>query len=172
MRPAVTRLRAARAGDPDASRSAARAALSRSAVPASPGGGSQPACSRHRHRLRLHPDLHRRAHRRHRTRHGRRFGPAQHLAEPRRCDRRGRCLVHRGLALPHTHPPWLRNRCCPYWRLPVGPVGVRTDRTGRRPGGLRTHPTPSEGPTVAAAQPPELVMSAIANQVEPVEIRS
>ena len=35
------------------------------------------------------------AHRRHRTRRRRRFGSAQHLAEPRRRDRRGRRLVHR-----------------------------------------------------------------------------
>ncbi len=54
--------------------------------------------------------------------------PAQHLAESRWGDRRGPRLVHRGLALPHAGPPRLRNRCRAHRRVPMGTVGVRSDR--------------------------------------------
>ena len=86
---------------------------------------------RHRHRLRLHPDLHRRPHRRHRAGRGGRLRAAQHLAEPRRCDRRGRRLVHRGVALPHAGPSRLRHTGSAHRWIPVGPVGVRADRSAR-----------------------------------------
>ncbi len=110
------------------------------------GPGRAVLRGRHRHRLHLHPDLHRRAHRRHRTGRGRRLGAAQHHPEPRQRDRCGRGLVHRGLALPHPRPRWPLPRRRADRRLRPGHVGVRPGRAGGRTGGVRAHPAPSPAP--------------------------
>jgi hypothetical protein len=60
----------------------------------------------------------------------------------------------------HPGPSRLRNGCCSDGRVPVGAVGLRADRPGRRPRDLRAHPTGRMAKAVARTQVREVVMAA------------
>ena len=95
---------------------------------------------RGRDRVRLHPGLHRRPGRCHRTRGRTRLRAHQHVPAARRSDRRRGSVHDRRQPRHHPAAPGRDAGRRADGRLPVGVLGLRPDRPGRRPGHVPARP--------------------------------
>ena len=98
------------------------------------------ALRRRRLHLGVHPGINRSAGRRRRARRRSRLRADEHLPADRRGNRRGRRVHRGGNPLPPAAGPRAHCSRRAHRRIPVGVLGMRAHRTGRRPRRIPAHP--------------------------------